>query len=214
MYFKIEEIPQKVTVNKRAQLKAVLRSFGAKLSPKTARQERWFALGLLSFILCAIVGYDLVTIALNQREITQSKQVLTELRQQQDAFEREMAPFQTLMTQDFVESYWANFVAMERLLSAWQAQGLSLNIRQIDKLADAPIWQIEGWMGQYADLVQLDSIAQRLGWQVDIIWQNISQYNGADLPQGQLIRLRITPGESRAREMTALLTLGRSSDAL
>ncbi|GHA01770.1 hypothetical protein DC083_03835 [Ignatzschineria ureiclastica] len=194
MYFKIEEIPQKVTMSKRAEIKAVLKSFGAKLWPKTAQQERWFVVCLVLAILMMNFGYDWVKIGINQRIITQSKERLSELQQQQNDLDGALVPFQTVLTRDFIQSHWANMLAFDRLLQMWVENQISLQILAISKTEDDVSWRIEGRIRQYQDLIKLEMIAGELGFQSEVIWQNPrTTKRDEKTPNGQDITLWITP---------------------
>lgn len=197
MYFKIEEIPQKVTVSKCAEIKTALRSLGAKLWPKTARQERWFTVCLVLAIVMTILGYDWIKIGINQRIITQSKERLSELQQRHKNLDRALVPFRTVLTRDFIQSHWANMLAFDRLLQMWVENQISLQILSINRSEDDVSWRIEGRIGQYQDLIKLETIASELGFQSEVIWQNprITKRD-EKTPNGQDITVWITPIDS------------------
>lgn len=198
MYFKIEDIPQKVTVSKRVEIKAVLRSFGAKLWPKTARQERWFVVCLVLAILMMIFGYDWVKIGINQRVITQSKERLSELQQRQNDLDGALVPFQKVLTRDFIQSHWANINTFDQLLQAWVDNHISLQMTAITKSTDQVSWRIEGLIGQYQDLVKIETIAGELGFQSEVIWQNPRVIKRDEkVHNGLNITLWITPIDSQ-----------------
>ncbi len=190
MYFKIEDAPQKEIIKKGFRFRTLLSAFFIRIKPKTAKQERWFALSFLLSIVLIFIGTDLVVMWQNQRMMIKSKIELVQLQERQANFELNLSPFRLFLTHYFVNSQWANIRAFERLLYHWGVDNLSLQIHGIYKSADEISWTIEGQVARYQDIAKLETIAQSLGWQSEVIWQDNDNFKALN---GQSIRIIVIP---------------------